>query len=141
MRRFGLQFRCSPCGPNLHGGVIMGLAALGIFSTVLFAQDLYQDRGNRRARTLFAITGASALATVATPYGIGTWEAVCHALRNPYTRQVVKDWHPMHRTFLAIWHEVPGWYVLHRDHGRHFRRARDLLCADSAGGARIREAR
>lgn len=93
---------------NLHGGFIMGLAALGIFSTVVFAQDLYQGRGIRRALTLFAITGASALATVATPYGIGTWEAVWHALRNPYTRQVVKDWQPMHRTFLAMWHEVPG---------------------------------
>lgn len=92
---------------NLHGGFVMGLAALGIFSAAVLAQDLYRGRGFRRAAMLLAITAASALATLATPYGIGTWRAVLHALGNPYTRQVIRDWQPLHRSFILTIEKLP----------------------------------
>jgi hypothetical protein len=50
---------------NLHGGFIMGLAALGTFTAVVFAQDLAARRGMRRAMWLLAITAASTIATLA----------------------------------------------------------------------------
>ncbi len=95
---------------NLHGGFIMGLAALGTFTAVVFAQDLVGGRGMRRAMWLSAITAASAIATLATPYGAGTWQAVIHALENPHTRTAIVDWLSMPQSLLYHWrqHHVGG---------------------------------
>ncbi|MGH7924727.1 MAG: hypothetical protein ACREQH_09070, partial [Candidatus Binatus sp.] len=77
---------------NLHGGFIMGLATLGTFAAVVLAQDLVLGRGMGRAMWLFAIAAASTVATLATPYGIGIWQAIGHALANPHTRTTIVDW-------------------------------------------------
>ena len=86
---------------NLHGGFIMGLATLGTFSVVVLTQDVLAARGTRRGLRLLGITAASAIATLATPYGIGTWQAVLHALANPVTRTNISDWQPMTTVLLA----------------------------------------
>ena len=82
---------------NLHGAFIMGLATLGIYSAATGAIDIAAGRGIGRALRLFAITALATLVTLATPYGIGTWQAVLHALHNPHTRVVVNDWQPISR--------------------------------------------
>lgn len=64
-------------------------------------QDVIDQRGTARIRRLAAITGLAGLATLATPYGIGTWHAVIHALFNPYTRIVVLDWQPLTKGLLS----------------------------------------
>ena len=89
---------------NLHGGFIVGLATLGTFSTIVLVQDLFEGRGSKRGLKLFAIFAASTLATLATPYGIGTWQAVAHAMTNPHTRQVIDDWQPLLGALVAMWH-------------------------------------
>src|SRR5258708_4092951 len=71
---------------NLHGGFIMGIAALGTYSAVSGLQDVIDGRGYQRAMSLAAITCASIVATLMTPYGFATWGTVGHALDNPYTR-------------------------------------------------------
>ena len=95
---------------NLHGGFVMGLAALGTFTAAEFARDLVRGRGMRRAIWLSAITAASAIATLATPYGAGAWQAVIHALRNPHTRTAIVDWLSMPQSLLYHWrqHHVGG---------------------------------
>ena len=90
---------------NLHGGFIMGLAALGTFTAVVFAQDLVLGRGMRRAMWLLAITAASTIATLATPYGVGTWQAVIHALQNPHTRTAIVDWLSLPDSLLLHWRQ------------------------------------
>jgi hypothetical protein len=80
---------------NLHGGFIMGIAALGIYCAVAGGQDLAAGRGIARGARLAALTAAAALATLLTPYGLGNWYAILHALRNPYTRIAVADWQPL----------------------------------------------
>lgn len=80
---------------NLHGGFIMGLATLGIYSTVVLAEDVFDGRGVSRAVVLFSVTAGATLATSATPYAGGTWRAVLHALANPRTRVVITDWHSL----------------------------------------------
>jgi hypothetical protein len=89
---------------NLHGGFILGVATLGIYAAVSGAQDLLTGRGAARMRRLGAITAAATLATLLTPYGIGTWNAVLHALFNPYTRMVVLDWQPLAASLRSGWH-------------------------------------
>jgi hypothetical protein len=89
---------------NFHGGFIIGLATLGTFSAVVLVQDLVEGRGSKRGLILFAIFAASTLATLATPYGIGTWKAVARAMTNPHTREVIDDWQPLMSTFDAMWH-------------------------------------
>jgi hypothetical protein len=88
---------------NLHGGFIMGLATLGVYSAAVIAQDLAQGNGTRRGVRLLTIAAAATLATLATPYGVGTWQAVLHALGNPYTRIYIHDWRSLATTFAIIW--------------------------------------
>jgi hypothetical protein len=88
---------------NLHGGFIMGLAALGIYGAVVMAQDLAAGRGAREGARLFAITSAATLATLATPYGIANWQGILHALSNPYTRIYVHDWRSLATTVAIVW--------------------------------------
>src|ERR1035441_10146775 len=61
-----------------------------------------------RAMWLFAITAASAIATLATPYGIGTWRAVIHALLNPHAHTAIVDWLSLPASLLFHWrlHQV-----------------------------------
>ncbi len=80
---------------NLHGGFIVGIAALGTYACASIACDWVHGDGLRRGVSLGAIAISAALATLLTPYGVGTWIAVAHALRNPYTRIVVADWQPL----------------------------------------------
>ena len=80
---------------NLHGGFILGIATLAIFTTVSTVQDIVARRGIVRALRLGAITALAISATLATPYGIGTWQAVLNALFDPYTRIVIMDWQPL----------------------------------------------
>jgi hypothetical protein len=80
---------------NLHGGFILGIATLGIFTAVCTVQDIVDRRGIARALRLGAITALAIAATLATPYGIGAWRAVLHALFDPYTRIVIQDWQPL----------------------------------------------
>ena len=96
---------------NLHGGFIMGLAALGTFTAVVFVQDLVARRGMRRAMWLMAVTAASTIATLATPYGVGTWQAVIHALENPHTRTAIVDWLSLPQSLLFHWRQSRGWGV------------------------------
>jgi hypothetical protein len=60
---------------NLHGGFIIGLAILATFTIVVVIQDLVDGTGTHRPMMLFAILAASTLATLVTPYGIGTGPA------------------------------------------------------------------
>jgi len=85
---------------NLHGGFIMGIAALGAYTCASAACDWMRGDGLRRSAGLGAITIGATGATLLTPYGIGTWIVVGHALNNPYTRVAVADWQPLFR-FLA----------------------------------------
>ena len=80
---------------NLHGGFILGVATLGIYTAVCTVQDIVDRRGIARALRLCAITALAIASTLATPYGIGTWQAVLHALFDPYTRIVIMDWQPL----------------------------------------------
>jgi len=84
---------------NLHGGFIIGIATLATYTAASIAQNIYKDiydrRRAERALRLGAITALAILATLATPYGIGTWRSVLHALFNPYTHIVVIDWQPL----------------------------------------------
>ncbi len=89
---------------NLHGGFILGIATLAIYTAVVGAQDIVAGRGTRRALQFAAITLLATLATLATPYGVGTWQAVGHALRNPFTRSVIVDWQPLTHQYATDWH-------------------------------------
>lgn len=89
---------------NLHGGFIVGLAALGIYAGVHVLQDLLGGRGLRRGLRLIVLTAAATLATLANPYGIGIWDTVVHALSNPVTHIAVRDWQPFFFAMAGQWH-------------------------------------
>lgn len=88
---------------NFHGGYIAGLAAVGIYAAVASIQAIIENRDWWRATHLSLIVIASALATLANPYGVGAWYAVGHALANPLTRRVINDWKPITTTIAGLW--------------------------------------
>jgi hypothetical protein len=90
---------------NLHGGFIIGLAALAIFSAVRVTTDLIGGRGPWVGAKLFAILAVSTLVTLANPYGPGGWQAVAHAITNPRTREVIEDWQPLLSSLWATWRQ------------------------------------
>jgi hypothetical protein len=88
---------------NLHGGFIIGIAALGVYAGAVGIQDLIAGVGIARGARLGMLTIAATAATLLTPFGISTWEAVTHALRNPLTRNMVTDWQPLLFAFERQW--------------------------------------
>jgi hypothetical protein len=89
---------------NLHGGFIMGIATLLIYAGGTGAVQIVRHRNYTRGLRLGLLAIASILATLATPYGIGTWTTVIHALRNPVTRIAITDWQPMLFAMTHQWH-------------------------------------
>jgi hypothetical protein len=88
---------------NLHGGFIMGIAALGLYAGAIAVRDLAAGAGLRRALRLGALTIAAIAATLVTPYGFETWGPVFHALRDPMTRVAVTDWQPLAFAMMRQW--------------------------------------
>ncbi|HVN90324.1 MAG TPA: hypothetical protein VMT61_10970 [Candidatus Binataceae bacterium] len=80
---------------NLHGSFFIGLTLLGTYTVVRGFTDLIACGSARRLVRLSAITLGSAVASLATPYGIDSWRAVFISLRNPMTREVMADWRPL----------------------------------------------
>jgi hypothetical protein len=60
-----------------------------------------------------ALTAAAAASTLVNPYGAGMWATVAHALVNPYTRNVIRDWQPFWWAMLAQWHSSPSGIVFY----------------------------
>ena len=98
---------------NLHGGFFIGIATMALYSAVAAFGDLASGAGWRRGARLSLLTGAAAAATLVNPYGFWMWQTVAHALRNPYTRNVVRDWQPLWWAMLAQWHLAPSGVVLY----------------------------
>jgi hypothetical protein len=98
---------------NLHGGFFVGLATLALYSGVAGLRDLAAGAGWRRGAKLSLLIVAAAAATLINPYGFGLWETVAHALRSPYTRNVVKDWQPLWWAMRAQWHSAPSGVMLY----------------------------
>jgi hypothetical protein len=80
---------------NLHGGFVIGVAVLALYSGVVAIESLLGRRGYTRSAHLFAVTLASAVATLANPYGLHAWSHVLGALNNPVTRKEMVDWQPL----------------------------------------------
>jgi hypothetical protein len=98
---------------NLHGGFFIGIVVLTLYSMVAAVDDLTTGAGWRRGAKLFLLTIAAAAATLLNPYGVGMWATIAHALRNPYTRNVVRDWQPLWWAMRAQWHLTPSGLVLY----------------------------
>jgi len=88
---------------NLHGGFIVGLAALSAFGAAATLEDRITGRRWRRPVVLWLTTALATLATLVTPYGVGTWDAVVHALANPVTHYAIRDWRPLVPALIAQW--------------------------------------
>ncbi len=94
---------------NLHGGFIVGIAALGTYTAVSALQDVLAGQGIKRALGLSVITLGSAFATLATPYGVATWATVAHSLFDPYAHMAVIEWRPLLVVIAGRWRAGLVW--------------------------------
>lgn len=88
---------------NLHGGWIVGLGALGIWTVITLARP---TRERPRAALLISVAIFSLAATLANPYGSRMWLFLFDTVG--LDRPMIDDWRPMYR--LGIRAMVP-WLV------------------------------
>jgi hypothetical protein len=75
---------------NLHGGWIVGLGTVGLWTFGLALED--RDRGLRGWWVVgFAVAGA--FATLVNPYGLGLWQFLLETVR--FGREAIGEWGPI----------------------------------------------
>jgi hypothetical protein len=89
---------------NLHGGFAIGIAMLGAYAGVAGLQDLLAGAGFARPFKLALMVVAGVLATLVTPWGIGLWYLVGHALFASNIRAIIVDWMPLIPALVRQWH-------------------------------------
>ncbi len=92
---------------NLHGGFIVGLAALAVYAVVAAAADGFAGAGLHRAIRVSLVLAAGALATLVNPYGIANWVTVFHTLNYPLTRAILSEWQPLAFRIAEEWRKSP----------------------------------
>jgi hypothetical protein len=75
---------------NLHGGWVMGLGVFGVWIAV---HVVFPHATSPRRSTVLVVGGASVLATLATPYGIGLWRFMWDTLG--FDRSDIVEWLPL----------------------------------------------
>jgi hypothetical protein len=80
---------------NLHGGFVLGVAALSVCTVTLAASELMARRRIVRAWRIALVTIACTLATLLNPLGIRLWPNVLHSVSDPLIRGFISDWLPL----------------------------------------------
>ena len=80
---------CFAAWVNLHGGWIVGFAALGVW----MLGDAWRRRSIRWTIALTAVGAVALLATLLNPYGLGLWRFLAETVRAD--RPDVSDWKPL----------------------------------------------
>jgi hypothetical protein len=93
---------------NLHGGFIIGIATMAVYTAVIGLQDLIAGRGVGRALRLGLIALAGTLATLVSPYGIDAWLVVLNALRHYAAQPIIADWQPLLAAIALGWRTGPA---------------------------------
>jgi hypothetical protein len=88
---------------NLHGGFVVGLGALGLYTGAVAVRDLTARHGLSHAVYLGAITAASALATLLNPYGLAIWQSVLHTMSRPPMLSDIVEWRSLWTSMVEIW--------------------------------------
>ena len=88
---------------NLHGGFVIGIGTLGIYTAVVGMQDLIAEKGLKRTLRLALVTLAGTLGTLATPWGISLWREVLRPVFSPTIRTLIVDWHPLTLVLAEQW--------------------------------------
>jgi hypothetical protein len=78
---------------NVHGGFLVGLGMIAIFTISAVFPFLYGHRTGREALgPLLLWGGLSALSTLLTPYGTKLWEFIVHSVSAP---RPITEWFPI----------------------------------------------
>ena len=88
---------------NLHGGWIVGLGVLALW-TVVEASPF--GRAGARWRLVVGVTIAAAIATLVNPYGVGMWRFLASTVR--VDRPGIGDWRPLYGTQLSA---ILAWLI------------------------------
>jgi hypothetical protein len=90
---------------NLHGGYIVGLAAIGTYTGMAVVQDLLSGAGNHRRPRLMTLSIAATGSTLVTPYGVEGWKAILHSVSDQSIRRAIVEWQPLWRAMAHQWHD------------------------------------
>jgi len=94
---------------NLHGGYLVGVAAMATYAAVVAADELRRGQGWGRAMRLAATAAACAFATLANPDGIDIWRTVMNSITDPLVHNGVAEWQPLLSRIGFEWHAyAPG---------------------------------
>ena len=88
---------------NLHGGFVVGLGTLIIYTGAVAARDLIARGRLSHAFFLAGITGAAVLATFVNPYGFAIWHSVLRTLSRPPMMSEIVEWRSLWWAMVEIW--------------------------------------
>jgi hypothetical protein len=88
---------------NLHGGFVIGIGALGLYTAAVAGRDLIARRGPSHALHLAALTAVSALATLVNPYGLAVWHSVLRTMSRPPMMSEIVEWRSLWWAMVEIW--------------------------------------
>jgi hypothetical protein len=89
---------------NLHGGFVIGIAALGVYTMIVAVEDVYARGTFSRSARLAAITAAAGIATLLTPFGTATWESTMRTVWRPPMLSQITEWQSLISGMAAVWH-------------------------------------
>jgi hypothetical protein len=89
---------------NMHGGFVIGIAALGVYSTIVAVEDVYARSRFSRSARLTAIAAAAIFATLLTPFGAATWESTMRTVWRPPMLSQITEWQSLIAGMAAVWH-------------------------------------
>ncbi|HTY55219.1 MAG TPA: hypothetical protein VMB26_08465 [Candidatus Binataceae bacterium] len=92
---------------NLHGGYLVGIAAVFTYAAVVAADDLRHGVGFMRTARLIAIAAGCTLATLANPDGIEIWRTVTHSIADPLVHRGLAEWQPLLSRIMIEWRGYP----------------------------------
>ncbi|HJU10970.1 MAG TPA: hypothetical protein VJ728_08835, partial [Candidatus Binataceae bacterium] len=89
---------------NLHGGFIIGVITLVIYTGVRALSDFFSSRDLWRTIRIVVIAGAAIGSTLLPPRGLSTWHAVLLTVCSPATYKTFADWQPLSTAIYVQWH-------------------------------------
>lgn len=98
---------------NLHGGYLVGVAAVATYAAVVTADELRRGQGWGRGARLAATAAACALATLANPDGIGIWRTVMTSITDPLVHKGLAEWQPLLSRIGFEWHAYPPGVIIY----------------------------
>ena len=98
---------------NLHGGYVVGVAAITIYAGVTTLGALRSHGGWTRGARLMFLAATCTVATLANPDGVGIWRTVFNSVTDPIVHAGLAEWQPLIHRIGFEYHAYPPGLIIY----------------------------